>query len=58
MVPVDDTPALAEALRQLLSDAPLRQRLQDGARQAAATLPRWTDTAALVANKLKEVARS
>ncbi len=58
LVPEDDVPALTEALRQLLSDAALRQRLQDGARRAAANLPRWADTATLVTDKLREVAEA
>jgi len=58
LVPADDVPAFTEALRQLLSDATLRQHLRNGARLAAANLPRWTDTAALVAGKLKEVAKA
>ena len=57
LVPVDDTPALTEALRAILGDAALRRRLRDGARKAAAHLPRWNDTAAIVANKLKEIAK-
>ncbi len=57
LVPPDDTRALTEALRQLLSDTALCQRLRDGARQAAANLPRWSDTAAIIASALEEIAR-
>lgn len=39
-----DTAALREALRRLLSDAPLRQRLAAGALRAAPTLPDWDHT--------------
>lgn len=58
LVPVDDTIALTEALRQFLSDAALRHRLQDGARKTDSNLHRWPDTAAIVAGKLEELARA
>ena len=58
LVPPDDTQALTEALQQILTGKALRQRLQAGARKAAATLPSWTDTATLVARKLEEVSNS
>jgi glycosyltransferase involved in cell wall biosynthesis len=45
LVPPDDAPALQAALRALLSDAPLRRRLADGARRAGAALPSWTASA-------------
>lgn len=57
LVPADDTPALTEALRQLLSDTVLRRRLRDGAQKAAANLPRWNDTATIVADRLREVSK-
>ena len=58
LVAPDDTQALTEALRQILTSEALRRRLQAGARQAAATLPTWSDTATVVARKLKEVSNS
>ncbi|HYG84667.1 MAG TPA: glycosyltransferase family 4 protein [Azospirillum sp.] len=41
LAPPNDAPALAEALRRVLSDAELRRRLGKGARTAAAALPTW-----------------
>jgi hypothetical protein len=41
-----------------LTSEALRRRLQAGARQAAATLPTWTDAATIVALKLEEVSSS
>lgn len=49
LVPPQDSTALAEALQQLLTDTSLRQQLQTGAQAAAKHLPRWADTAAVVA---------
>ena len=57
LVAADDTAALTEALQQVLTNAALRQRLQAGARQAAATLPTWIDTATGVARKLEELSK-
>jgi glycosyltransferase involved in cell wall biosynthesis len=58
LVAPDDTQALTEALRQILTSEALRRRLQAGARQVAATLPTWTDAATIVALKLEEVSSS
>jgi len=58
LVPPDDGPALTLALRQLISNPSLRRQFQRGARQAASNLPRWSDTAAIVAGKLMEVANA
>ena len=58
LVAADDTEALTEALHSILTSVPLRRRLQAGARNVAATLPSWTDTASLVARKLEEVNNS
>lgn len=55
LVPPDDSTALRQALRDFLTDQRLRERLQAGARQAAAALPSWADTAATVARQLVEV---
>jgi len=55
LVPPDDAAALTETLKRILSDASLRRRLQEGARQAAGNLPRWTDTASRFAATLREV---
>lgn len=55
LVPPDNVPALTDALRQVLTDANLRQRLQTGAQDAAANLPTWEDAALCVAQLLKEV---
>ena len=52
LVPPDDSAALALALRKLLSDPGLRRRAQ----QAAARLPRWTETGAIVSDLLNRVA--
>ena len=55
LVAPDDTQALTDALQQILSDEPLRRRLQQGARQAATTLPSWADCANSVVRKLEQV---
>ena len=56
LVPPDDVTALREALAALITDTGLRQSLSDAAWDHAQTLPRWTDTAGIVARILKEVA--
>ncbi|WCE04806.1 glycosyltransferase family 4 protein [Pseudoxanthomonas sp. JBR18] len=53
LVPVDDVEALTDALRSLLTDAPRRQLLAAGARQAAAMLPDWSARAAQMAQVLE-----
>ncbi len=45
LVPPEDVPALASALRRLLSDSATRYRLAHAARQAAPRLPRWQEPA-------------
>ena len=55
LVAPDDVGALTQTLQEVLSDESLRRRLQAGARETAATLPSWTDTATVVARKLEEV---
>src|SRR5258706_3303418 len=49
LVPPDDPAALAAALKRLIGDPAERRRLAEGARRAARGLPRWEDTARLVA---------
>jgi glycosyltransferase involved in cell wall biosynthesis len=55
LVAPDDTGALTAALRSLLTREDVRRQLQDGARDAAANLPAWADSARLVANLIKDV---
>ena len=52
LVPPDDAPALASALRDWLSDADLRQHLRRAARERRETLPDWPAAAAQVASVL------
>lgn len=56
LVPPDDVPALTAALRSLLADGDARRRLAEAARAAAGTLPRWRESAAVLAGVLREVA--
>ncbi|MFI7520290.1 glycosyltransferase family 4 protein [Micromonospora globbae] len=56
LVPPEDPPALAGALRRWLGDAALRDRLARAARDRRATLVTWSDTAARVATVLAGVA--
>ncbi|MEV5693703.1 glycosyltransferase family 4 protein [Micromonospora globbae] len=56
LVPPEDPPALAGALRRWLGDAALRDRLARAARDRRATLATWSDTAARVATVLAGVA--
>jgi glycosyltransferase involved in cell wall biosynthesis len=46
---------VALALRRLIAEPEARAQLAAGARRAAAALPRWRDTAALVASALDEI---
>ena len=55
LVQVDDPAALAAALRRLITEPELRRRLAEGARLTAQSLPRWQDTAALVASALSRI---
>lgn len=55
LVPPDDTAALTEALRSLLTRDDLRCQLQAGARNAAAKLPTWADTARRVARLVEAI---
>jgi glycosyltransferase involved in cell wall biosynthesis len=54
-VPPGDPRALQQALRRLMNDADLRARLADAAWAAGQHLPRWSDTAATIAQVIKEV---
>lgn len=56
LVPPDDAPAVRDALSALLTDRQLRQRLSDAAWAHGQRLPRWADTARIVADVLKQVA--
>lgn len=56
LVPPEDAPALREALAALLTDTRLRQRLADAAWAHAPRLPRWTDTARIIADVLRGAA--
>ncbi len=56
-VPPGDMAALESALRQALSDDKLRKTLADAAWAAGQKLPRWTDTARIIADVIKDVAR-
>lgn len=56
LVPPDDPPAFAAALRRLLGDTPLRTRMRDAARQAGDVLPGWSETAAVASRVLERCA--
>lgn len=56
VVEPEDGPALARALRQVLEDPARRERLAGAARRRAATLPRWEDSARLLAGELSILA--
>lgn len=55
LVPPGDATALAAALQHLLTDSATRTRLQLGAQIAAHHLPRWSDTAVVVAALIKQL---
>jgi glycosyltransferase involved in cell wall biosynthesis len=55
LVHPDDVAALAAALRRLIDNPAERHRFADGAREAAAALPRWEETAQAVANALRGI---
>lgn len=56
LVQTDDVQAFAAALRRLLSDPKIRANAETGARAAGAVLPRWSETASVMANALDRVA--
>jgi len=53
LVPPDDAPAFAAALRRLLENPAERDRLAAGARAAAAGLPTWRGSAELFARAIE-----
>jgi glycosyltransferase involved in cell wall biosynthesis len=53
LVPPDDVPALAEALRRLIVEPAARHALATAARAAAAGLPTWRDSARLLAGAIE-----
>ena len=55
LVPPDDVPALATALRLVISDAGERERLAGGARAAAKLLPTWQASAEVFARAIEAV---
>jgi glycosyltransferase involved in cell wall biosynthesis len=56
LVPPGDMPALAKALRRVIGDSDLRQRLKGGARAAAPQLPTWRQSAEILARRLETLA--
>ncbi|MGL4728401.1 MAG: glycosyltransferase, partial [Bosea sp. (in: a-proteobacteria)] len=56
-VPPGDVPAMAAALETMLTNDLLRRQKADAAWALAADLPRWDETAKIVAAALKRVAR-
>jgi glycosyltransferase involved in cell wall biosynthesis len=55
LIPPDNVPALAAALRRLVTDPRERERLAAAARSAAAQLPTWADSAVLFSRALEKV---
>ncbi|MFN4157799.1 MAG: glycosyltransferase family 4 protein [Gemmobacter sp.] len=56
LVPVDDAPAFARALRHLLSDHAARNAMAAASTAAGHALPRWEDTAAVMGAVLDSLA--
>ncbi|HWG06396.1 MAG TPA: glycosyltransferase family 4 protein [Beijerinckiaceae bacterium] len=56
-VPPGDSNRLGEALIRAIDEPDLRRELAAASRRAGALLPRWSDTAGIVANVLHRVAR-
>jgi glycosyltransferase involved in cell wall biosynthesis len=56
LVETDNAQALSEALHALIGDRELRQSLSDAAWAHAQTLPRWGETARIVAGVIKSFA--
>jgi glycosyltransferase involved in cell wall biosynthesis len=55
LVPPDDVAALASALRRMIGEPAARRGFAAGAREAAAALPRWEETARRVATVLRGI---
>ena len=55
LIPPDDVPALAAALRRLIENPRERAQLAAGARAAAERLPTWADSAKLLAAAIERV---
>lgn len=58
VVEPDDRAALTRALRRVLEDPLLREALAAAARRRSATLPRWEDTARVIADAIFALART
>ncbi|MGA7997994.1 MAG: glycosyltransferase family 4 protein, partial [Bradyrhizobium sp.] len=56
LVDAGDIPALAHALRRLIGDAGLRQRMASAARAAVPQLPTWRQSAEIFARALERLA--
>ncbi len=54
-VPPGDVQALGSAIRRVLDDPPLRQKMSDAAWVAGQKLPRWDDTARKIADVIRNV---
>ncbi len=52
-VPPGDSESLARGMRRLIEDPPLRRQMADAAWAAGQKLPRWEDTARLIADVLE-----
>ena len=55
LVPPDDVPALAAALRRLIESRRERVQLAEGARIAAKHLPTWAESAKLFSDAIERV---
>jgi glycosyltransferase involved in cell wall biosynthesis len=55
LIPPDDAPALAAALRRLIENAEDRAHLAAGARKAAQSLPTWAESAKLFSDAIERV---
>jgi glycosyltransferase involved in cell wall biosynthesis len=55
LIPPDDVPALAAALRRLIENAEDRADLAAGARKAAGSLPTWAESAKLFSDAIERV---
>ncbi|MGE3247118.1 MAG: glycosyltransferase family 4 protein [Beijerinckiaceae bacterium] len=56
-VPPGDSAALADALRRAMIDSDLREQLAEASWKAGQELPRWSETAAIVAAAIEDVRR-